>query len=221
MVRVSKTVILYNKCSTNRLCHHWYHKPIMSLSRLKVGYLPILVSYTLGQVNAVSKPVISQPQKYLTKAEERKKMRENLMFVKKENEVLLKYPGELEGKQFKLEHNKNCEIYVNDYNAGGFCDDCEDCIIFWGPATSSVFVRDCKNCRFVIICQQLRLRDCHNCEIMLFSQTDPILESSSGIKYYSCNYTYPELKQQMTSAKMSKFFTNIKLLNRCMEQYME
>ena len=121
----------------------------------------------------------------------------------KENEILLKYPGDLNGKQFKLEHNTNCDIYINDYNAGGFWDDCNDCVIFWGPSTSSVFVRDWKSCRFVIICQQLRLRDCHNWEIMLFSQTDPILESSSNIKYYWCNYVYPELKEHMKNAKIS------------------
>lgn len=116
---------------------------------------------------------------------------------------MLKYPGDLNGKQFKLEENKRCEIYVNDYNAGGFVDKCEDSIIFWAPSTSSVFVRNCKNCRFVIICQQLRLRDCHDCEIMLFSQTDPILESSSNIKYYCANFVYPELKSHMASCNIS------------------
>ena len=61
-----------------------------------------------------------KPKKFLTNKEERKRMRENLMFVKKEDEILLKYPGDLNGKQFKLENNKKCEIYINDYNAGGF-----------------------------------------------------------------------------------------------------
>lgn len=38
---------------------------------------------------------------------------------------------------------------------------------------------------------------------MLFSQTDPILESSSNIKYYCANYVYPELLHQMDKCKMS------------------
>jgi len=125
------------------------------------------------------------------------------MFVKKEDEILLKYPGDLNGKQFKLENNKRCEIYINDYNAGGFWDKCEDCIIFWAPSTGSVFIRDCINCRFVIICNQLRLRDCHNWEFMLFSNTDPILESCSNLKYWWANFSYPELQSQMNAWNLS------------------
>lgn len=125
------------------------------------------------------------------------------MFIGWEDQLWLRYPGDLNGSQFKIEKNKRCEIYINDYNAGGFWDNWEDCVIFWGPSSSSVFVRDCKNWRFVIICQQLRLRDCHDWEIMLFSQTDPILESSSNIKYWWANFTYPELKFQMEQWNIS------------------
>ena len=157
----------------------------------------------LQKAKGYSKTVIQQVEKTIGPSEAKKLMRENLMFVKRENEVLFKYPGDLQGKQFKLENNKWCEIYIKDNNAGGFCDKWEDCIIFWGPSTSSVFIRDCKNCRFVIIWQQLRLRDCHNCEIMLFSQTDPILESSSNIKYWWNNFSYPELQEQMDKWKIS------------------
>ena len=59
------------------------------------------------KLQGAAQPIISQPQKFLDKKEERRRMRMNLMFTKKENEVLLKYPGDLNGKQFKLEDNKN------------------------------------------------------------------------------------------------------------------
>jgi hypothetical protein len=38
---------------------------------------------------------------------------------------------------------------------------------------------------------------------MLFSQTDPILESSSDISYYCANFVYPELKAHMSSCNIS------------------
>jgi len=37
----------------------------------------------------------------LTNKEARKRARENLMFVQREDEILLKFPGDLDGKQFK------------------------------------------------------------------------------------------------------------------------
>ena len=47
------------------------------------------------------------------------------MFVGRSNEILHKGPGSLEGSQFKLESCTNCEIYIEDNNAGGFVDLCK------------------------------------------------------------------------------------------------
>ena len=38
---------------------------------------------------------------------------------------------------------------------------------------------------------------------MLYSQTEPVLESSSDIKYYCINYSYPELSDQMIESGLS------------------
>ena len=64
----------------------------------------------------------------------------------------------------------------------------------------------------VVTAQQLRMRDCHNVEVMLFSQTQPVIESSTGITFVchqvclTClflQYSYPELAVQMKAAKLS------------------
>jgi len=62
-----------------------------------------------------------------------------------------------------------------------------------GPTKSSIFIRDCRNCKVAIFCQQLRMRDCHNLEVMLYSQTEPVVESSTNIKFIPMVYEYPEL----------------------------
>lgn len=73
-----------------------------------------------------------------------------------------------------------------------------------GPCASSTFVRNCDDCKLILTTQQLRLRDCHNLTIMLFTQTDPIIESSTNITFLCHqNYSYPELMPQMAAAKLS------------------
>ena len=119
------------------------------------------------------------------------------------DQKLCKEPDSICGQQFSISDWNSCQIFIKDSNAGGFIDDCNDWQIMWGPGSNSVFVRDCQNCTFIIIWQQLRIRDCKNCEIMLYSQTEPVLESSSDIKYYCINYSYPELSDQMIESGLS------------------
>ncbi len=75
------------------------------------------------------------------------------MFQNRTNEILHKEPGSLDGGQFKIEDCTNCEIFIEDRNAGGFMDDVQNCTVLWGPSAQSVFVRTVQNSRIVMICQ--------------------------------------------------------------------
>lgn len=50
-------------------------------------------------------------------------------------------------------------------------DDCRNCRIFLGPASGSVFVRDCDRCAIVCACHQFRLRDCTDVDGMLLCRS--------------------------------------------------
>lgn len=63
--------------------------------------------------------------------------------------------------------------------------------IFIGACSESVFIRDCTDCTFTVACKQLRTRDCSNCTIYLYCKTEPIIESSSGMKFGKFNGAYP------------------------------
>ena len=95
-----------------------------------------------------------------------------LLFLKREGEFLYRSPGELNGKDFKIEYAKESQLYVHEHVAQCFVDRCQNSTIMVGPSKSSIFVRDCTDCKVVIFCQQLRMRDCHNLEVMLYSQTE-------------------------------------------------
>lgn len=51
-----------------------------------------------------------------------------------------------------------------------------------GAGGESVFIRNCSDCTFYVACKQLRLRDCENVKLSLYSQTEPVIELSSGVE---------------------------------------
>lgn len=138
-----------------------------------------------------------------------KKKRNNAdyQFDKRQYEFCKKLPGEVDGKMFKITNCKESNIYIHDHHDTASVLNCEDCTIIMGPNSSSVFIRDCVNCKMVITAKQLRVRDCHGLRISLFTQTEPVIESSTGITIIPHQYVYEEMFYQMKEAKLS-FWNN-------------
>ena len=84
------------------------------------------------------------------------------MFCKQNSNLIIKPPGSIDGQQFIIEDNTNCDVYILDHIAALNVDNCINCRIVTGPVNGSIFLRDCRDCIVLIACQQLRLRNCHN-----------------------------------------------------------
>ncbi|XP_039600659.1 protein XRP2 [Polypterus senegalus] len=117
-------------------------------------------------------------------------------------------PGTLNGQQFVIQECENCNIFIFDHSATITIDDCINCTIFLGPVKGSVFFRDCKDCKCIVACQQFRTRDCKKMDIFLSCATQPIIESSTGMKFGCFQYYYPELGFQFKDAGLSIFNNN-------------
>ena len=117
--------------------------------------------------------------------------------------VFVRRPGSVRGQQFVIEDCTGAEIYVLDHSAAVQVDACVGCRIVIGPCESSVFLRDCRGCSVVLAAQQLRTRECHDCQMLLYCATQPIIESSSGLRL-GCYmpHLYPELRAQFAAAKL-------------------
>lgn len=114
-------------------------------------------------------------------------------------------PGTINGQQFIIENCKDTCIYLFDHSATITIDRCEDCTIFIGPSKGSVNVRNCTNCTCYILCQQFRSRECRKVNLYLMCDTQPIIESSSGMKFACLQFSYPQLEEQMKSAGLSVY----------------
>jgi hypothetical protein len=105
-------------------------------------------------------------------------------FVKvnnKENELVVREPGQVYNCPFAILKCKNSDIYVHDWITQVTADEVDNCNIVLGPCSSSAFIRTTTNSRLVIFCQQLRMRDCVNVDIMLYSHTEVSIPFSAKL----------------------------------------
>ena len=89
-----------------------------------------------------------------------------------------------------------------DHMAALIIDDARNSHIVTGPIESSAFIRGCSDCVLVVACQQLRLRDCTNIQLLLFSQTRPIIEASTGIEIGCYDFYYVGIEEHLASARL-------------------
>ncbi|CAH1785725.1 unnamed protein product [Owenia fusiformis] len=123
-------------------------------------------------------------------------------------ETVGKTPGQLNGQQFTIQNCEDCNIYIFDHVSTVQIDDCVNCRIFVGPVKQSLFIRDCKDCKLMTACQQFRTRDCKKIDIFLSCVTQPIIESSTGMKFASFQFSYPQLEDQFKSSQISIYNNN-------------
>ncbi|KAJ0412302.1 hypothetical protein ATCC90586_009492 [Pythium insidiosum] len=116
---------------------------------------------------------------------------------------LAKLPGSINGQQFLIENCSDCDIFLLDHCTAVQIDDCINCRIVVGPCESSLFLRNCKQCTIVCAVQQFRTRDCEDVDVYLYSSTEPIIETSTRMRFACYPLTYFSLQHQFEQAKFS------------------
>lgn len=116
-----------------------------------------------------------------------------------------KFPGDINGQQFSIENCKDCILFVFDNVASLTVDECTNCVIFIGPSKGSVFIRECTDVKLAVCCQQFRSRDCKRVDTFLHCNTQPIIESSTGMKFACLQFNYLQLATQVRAAGISLY----------------
>lgn len=124
------------------------------------------------------------------------------MFKSREGETLIKRPGDINGIDFMIKDLKNCTVFLLDRTAQIQVDRCENTTFYIGPIKASIFVRSSKNCKFTVACSQFRCRELHGAELYLYTPNDPIIESSSGLKFAPFNFKYGLLHAHAQAADL-------------------
>jgi len=142
-------------------------------------------------------------QTFTSKSEYRKYMNDTYFTFKNVcGETLIKGSGDIEGEGFTISDAKGCEIRLMDFSDQVLIDNVTECKILIGPSCGSVFIRHAKNCVFFIACKQFRSRDCSDCTISLYSKTEPVVETSSGMRFYPYSAYYAGQTDHFAKAKL-------------------
>lgn len=121
----------------------------------------------------------------------------------KTGETIIRRCGEVQGQSFAIEELTGCTVLVLDHSEQVTIDECKDCKIFVAACCSSVFIRDCENCVLAVCCQQLRTRDVKDSDLLVFSTTEPIIESSSELRIGCLDISYFGHAAHLDAARLS------------------
>lgn len=124
------------------------------------------------------------------------------MFVDLSDQILSKKTGEIKGQSFKLRNLSNCTVYLPDFLACIYIDECQNTKIYAGPTEGSVFVRNCKDCFVSVAAQQVRLSFSTNVRAQVFSSSKVALESASNVSLGPYNFCYPGIKAHMEEVEL-------------------
>lgn len=89
----------------------------------------------------------------------------------------------------------------------------EGSIICIGPASTSISIKNCKNCIIAVACRQIRIHDSHGLKVWLSCCTPPLIEGCSNIIFdintkSNINF-YPKFENHLREAGIhtSEFLT--------------
>lgn len=119
---------------------------------------------------------------------------------KKTDETIRRVNGEINGNQFIASDLTNCKVIVNDYVDSMTFDRCNNCEMILSAVKGSVFVRDCNDSKFILVCGQFRARHCNNCDFFMHVKTGPVIETSENCRIGCAELSYPLLYQHMERA---------------------
>lgn len=117
----------------------------------------------------------------------------------KKGETIVKLPDSINGNQYIIQNLEDCFVYIFDHTAIVTVDDCKNCRFFIGPCKGSIFIRNCNDCNFAIICQQFRTRDCKRITTFLSCATQPIIEASTSMRFACLSVNYKDLECKKTN----------------------
>lgn len=126
----------------------------------------------------------------------------------RENENLYIEADEMFRKDVTLNNIKNCKVKLFGAPSTLHMNSLQDSIVFCGPVSTSIFIENCKNCTFIIACQQLRLHKSENVNIYLHVTSRAIMEDCSNIYFTSYNLQYDQIDEDFKKSGLDISINN-------------
>lgn len=129
-------------------------------------------------------------------------------FSNKQDENLSMQDCEINGYDVILDSLSRCDVKLFGSPLTLHVTNCSECKIFSGPVCSSVFIDNCKNCTFLVACQQLRTHRTTCSVFYLHVTSKGIIEDCNDIKFAPYNWNYPEIDVHYKTSGLDKTKNN-------------
>lgn len=115
--------------------------------------------------------------------------------IDRNNESIFFTGPDANDKDLTVANLRSCVLKIDGHPGSLHVKNLHNCLVLSGPIARSFFAENCKNCCFVIACQQLRLHTSTKCDIYLHVTSRGIIEDSQEIFVAPYNYDYPSITE--------------------------
>ena len=125
-------------------------------------------------------------------------------FVNQTGQTLIKEAAEINQKDIALVDLTDCTVKLFGAPSAIHIFNLKNCRIFSGPVSSSVFIRSCTNCVFVLPCQQLRIHNTYDTDFYIHVTSKAIVEDCSRVQFAPYNWKYDGLDSDYQLSGLDK-----------------
>lgn len=129
-------------------------------------------------------------------------------FSGKKKQTLELQAEEVDHKDVTLARLRSCVVRIFGCPSTVHMTDLQSCVVFTGPVCTSVFVDTCKDCKLVVMCQQLRTHSTTDTDIYLHVTSRAIIEDCNKVRFAPFNWSYRGIEQHYTQSGLNRDVNN-------------
>lgn len=122
--------------------------------------------------------------------------------------VVCKTHEDIGGKDVTLSSLVNCTILLQGSPTALQVDNLVNCRIFCGPISGSAFINGCRDCIFVLACQQFRVHTTTKTDFYLHVTSRAIIEDCNTVGFAPYNWSYTEIDADYDRAGLDRLRNN-------------
>ncbi|CAM1320603.1 TBCC (predicted) [Pycnogonum litorale] len=117
-------------------------------------------------------------------------------------------------KHVNLERLEECKVVIKGAPSAVHINGLSDSNVLIGPVRTSVFIDDCRNCKFAVPCQQLRVHNSEDCHFYVHvTSGGPIIEDSRLLGFAPFNWSYEDIDEHYASSGLRSDVNNWNAVN--------
>lgn len=126
-----------------------------------------------------------------------------LGFQERSDEELSLGPNEVESKDVSLVNLRDCKVVIYGLASTVYVRGLTNSTVTICLACRAITVRDCTNCKFEFVCQQLRIDSTTQCRFRTFTSARSMLESSTGLIFAKLELDDLVTRQKISQGQLS------------------